>query len=563
MRRLTPVGVAAGIAAAFNAPLAAVTFTIEEVVGSLDHSVLSGVVVAAALSAVIERSILGVHPVFEVAQVHSLDHASSLAVYALLGISAAFVSVVFTDSLLDLRLRFRRLRALPSWTHPAVGGLVTGTLAVLLLYEFGTTGVTGGGYATLGRALAGQVGFRALVVLCIAKLIATVFSYSSGGAGGIFAPALFVGAMLGGVFGYVDVLLLRHDTQTLGAFALVGMGAVFAGVIRAPITSVLIIFEMTGGYGLVLPLMLANMTAYVLARRWRPLPIYEALLEQDGIVIPNAVSRYQPLEQLSISGAMTPDTRGFAPGVSIGEAAASLYAQTMMVVPVVDGHGRLSGVVLPSDLRRPGAPSDAPVTTVLRPAHTIRADASPVAALVSMNELGARQLLVVDDQGRLVGVLAMGDIVRTLSRGVPVPASPRAPSQALGRSPQPSRLTAKAVVVDGATRLPEVAARMRDARCIIVRTGAEYGVVLASDLSEVARDEDLERMLIAADLAQAAPCVLEDATTDDIVRAIGASRAVAAIVVPARGGDPVGVVTREALGQELLDWFVANGMPTA
>jgi CBS domain-containing protein len=305
------------------------------------------------------------------------------------------------------------------------------------------------------------------------------------------------------------------------------------------------------------------MTAYVLARRWRPLPIYEALLEQDGIVIPNAVSRYQPLEQLSISGAMTPDTRGFAPGVSIGEAAASLYAQTMTVVPVVDGHGRLSGVVLPSDLRRPGAPPDAPVTTVLRPAHTIRADASPVAALVSMNELGARQLLVVDDQGRLVGVLAMGDIVRTLSRGVPVRASPRAPSQALGRSPQPSRLTAKAVVVDGATRLPEVAARMRDARCIIVRTGAEYGVVLASDLSEVARDEDLERMLIAADLAQAAPCVLEDATTNDIVRAIGASRAVAAIVVPARGGDPVGVVTREALGQELLDWFVANGMPTA
>ena len=563
MRRLTPVGVAAGIAAAFNAPLAAVTFTIEEIVGSLDHSVLSGVVVAAALSAVIERSILGVHPVFDVAQTYSLDHASSLAVYALLGISAAFVSVVFTDSLLYLRLRFRHLRALPSWAHPAVGGLVTGTLAVVLLYGFGTTGVTGGGYATLGRALAGQVGFRALVVLCVAKLIATVFSYSSGGAGGIFAPALFVGAMLGGVFGYVDVLLLRHDTQTLGAFALVGMGAVFAGVIRAPITSVLIIFEMTGGYGLVLPLMLANMTSYVLARRWRPLPIYEALLEQDGIVIPNAVPGYQPLEQLSIASAMTPDARCFAPGVSIGEAAASLYAQTMTVVPVADDRGRVRGVVLPSDLRRPGAPPDAPVTTVLRPAHTIRADASPVAALVSMNEHGTRQLLVVDSLARLVGVLAMGDIVRTLSRGVPVRASPRAPSQALGRSPQPSRLTAKAVVVDGATRLPEVAARMRDARCIIVRTGAEYGVVLASDLSEVARDEDLERMLIAADLAQAAPCVLEDATTNDIVRAIGASRAVAAIVVPARGGDPVGVVTREALGQELLDWFVANGMPTA
>ncbi|MFM2417089.1 MAG: hypothetical protein RL385_1812, partial [Pseudomonadota bacterium] len=119
MRRLTPVGVAAGIAAAFNAPIAAVTFTIEEIVGKLDQAVLSGVVIAAALAAVIERGILGVHPVIEVDKSYGLDHPSSLALYAVLGISAAFVSVAFTDSLLKLRLWFRRFRAVPSWIFTA------------------------------------------------------------------------------------------------------------------------------------------------------------------------------------------------------------------------------------------------------------------------------------------------------------------------------------------------------------------------------------------------------------------------------------------------------------
>jgi CIC family chloride channel protein len=124
-----------------------------------------------------------------------------------------------------------------------------------------------------------------MVVFCLLKFAATVCSYSSGGAGGIFAPALFMGAMLGGAVGYIDVIVFHHPAESIGAFALVGMGAVFAGIIRAPMTSVLIIFEMTGGYGLILPLMIANMSAFALARHWRNTPIYEALLEQDGIFL--------------------------------------------------------------------------------------------------------------------------------------------------------------------------------------------------------------------------------------------------------------------------------------
>jgi chloride channel protein, CIC family len=114
-----------------------------------------------------------------------------------------------------------------------------------------------------------------------------VCSYSSGGVGGIFAPALFIGGTLGGAVGYLDVAVFHHSPEVIGGFALVGMGATFAGIIRAPMTSVLIIFEMTGSYGLILPLMIANMSAYALTRHWRQLSVYEALLAQDGVVLPH------------------------------------------------------------------------------------------------------------------------------------------------------------------------------------------------------------------------------------------------------------------------------------
>jgi chloride channel protein, CIC family len=286
-RRLTPVGVAAGIAAAFNAPIAAVTFTLEEIIGDLDQTMLSGVIVAAAIAAAVERSILGQHPVFEMRQTYTLGHATSLVSYAGLGLLSAVASVAFTDSLLGLRAWFKRFTLVPKWVHPAMGGALTGTLAVLALGWLKQRGIAGGGYPTLALALTGSLPVKVMIGLCLLKLVATVFSYSSGGAGGIFAPALFIGGMLGGTIGYVDVNLFHHSADSIGAFALVGMGAVFAGIIRAPMTSVVIIFEMTGSYGLILPLMIANMSAYGLARHWRHLPVYEALLLQDGVVLPH------------------------------------------------------------------------------------------------------------------------------------------------------------------------------------------------------------------------------------------------------------------------------------
>lgn len=300
-RRMASVGMAAGIAAAFNAPIAAITFTLEELIGDLDQTMLSGAIVAAALAAVVEHTILGTKPVFTVPRAYTLGNTSSLVWYAVLGLLAAIVSVTFTDSLLRLRARFKSWTSVPRWVHPAIGGLATGSLAVVGFEFFHLNGIAGDPYKTLTLALTGTMPVLFMASFCVLKLAATVSSYSSGGSGGIFAPSLFMGAMLGGSVGYLDVMVFHHPTDAIGAFAVVGMGAVFAGIVRAPMTSILIVFEMTGGYGLVLPLMIANMSAFALARHWRPVPVYEALLAQDGILLPHGKRPHGPPSAAEIS----------------------------------------------------------------------------------------------------------------------------------------------------------------------------------------------------------------------------------------------------------------------
>ncbi len=406
VRRLLPVGAAAGIAAAFNAPIAAVTFTIEEVVGNLDQTVLSGVVVAAAFAAIVERSVLGVHPIFEVPRPYGMEHVSSLLLYAALGLVAALLALLFTESLLGLRRRFKGARH--AWAHPAVGGLATGVLAVVAMGALGATGVTGGGYATLGAALAGKLAVAVLVPLCLMKVAATVFSYSSGGAGGIFAPALFIGAMAGGAVGALDMALFHHSADSMGAFALVGMGAVFAGIIRAPITSVLIIVEMTGGYSLILPLMIANMLAYGIARHYRPTPIYEALLEQDGVSLRERTLADE-LEGVSLRQVPLDTTPylTFDRAAGVGELLQSLSSRTRQeVFPVLDGP-RLVGIITLEDLvtvaGQPHLDGLANASDVMRPPIAMSHDDHVRSAFETMLSQGVRELPVTDAGGAIIG----------------------------------------------------------------------------------------------------------------------------------------------------------------
>jgi CIC family chloride channel protein len=425
VRRLLPVGAAAGIAAAFNAPIAAVTFVTEEIVRGLDQTVLSGVVVAAALAAVIERSILGENPVFGVPRGYGLDHASSLLSYALLGVAAALLSRVFCGGLLALRARASGLRGRFRWALPALGGLVTGVIAVVVALTLEVGGVTGGGYETLSEALAGGLSLRVMVALVLAKIVATTFCYSSGGAGGIFAPVLFIGGMLGGVFGHLDRSLLGHADVSVGAFALVGMGAFFAAVIRAPMTSVLIIFEMTDGYGLVLPLMIANAVAYLIAWRLQRVPIYEALLEQDGLRLPNSQDAATTLAGLQVAEAMTTELVMLPVELSVGRALQRVDVHELSVYPVVADGQQLLGLISAARLRRrvaEGRAEDA-IGQHVRPEPYLLSDAMLVDAVVQMTELGSRQMAVVDAAApdRVVGMLAMSDVMRAYAQAAQGP----------------------------------------------------------------------------------------------------------------------------------------------
>jgi chloride channel protein, CIC family len=418
-RRLIPVGAAAGIAAAFNAPIAAVTFTIEEVVGQLDQTVLSGVIIAAAVAAVIERSVLGENPVLTVREHYGLSDPRSLLLYAILGVAAAAASITFTDGLLRVRERFRR-STLPLWAQPAVGGAVTGALAALVMLWLHVGGITGGGYAVLERALSGSLSVRIMLVLFVAKLVATVFSYSSGGAGGIFAPSLFIGAALGGAFGSLDRTLFHHDD--VGAFALVGMGAVFSATVRAPMTSVLIIIEMTSGYGLIVPLMIANMSAYVLARRWRPEPIYEALLAQDGVhlrdrAILNTLEVLR-LDELAVrANAFVTFTAGARPSEMLAAADAHDDQKTF---PIVDADRKLIGVFTSEEISLlRGEPHLELLVTaidVMRPSIAVRATDDLRTVFELMRAEALREIPVIDDDGGVLGLIDEGDVAQVYLR---------------------------------------------------------------------------------------------------------------------------------------------------
>jgi CIC family chloride channel protein len=278
------VGAAAAIAAAFNTPLAAVLFSLEEITGDLYAPVMGAVVLASATAWMVLRVSLGNHPLFKVPQ-YQLVHPAEFAVYAVLGVAGGAVSAVFTRLLLGIRARFLRFPLKTVWFQPVAGGLLVGLMGWFVPQVMGV------GYGYVGDALNGNMAFRMMLLLVVLKLVAVTTSYASGNAGGIFGPSLFIGAMLGGSVGTVAHHFFPAHTAMPGAYAIVGMGAVFAGVVRAPMTSVLMIFEMTQDYAVIVPLMIANLVSLFIASRLQHEPIYEALAVQDGIHLPTAETR--------------------------------------------------------------------------------------------------------------------------------------------------------------------------------------------------------------------------------------------------------------------------------
>jgi chloride channel protein, CIC family len=331
VKALIPVAAAAAIAAAFNTPLAAVLFALEEVVGDLHAPVLGSVVLASATSWAMLRLVLGNDPLFRVPQ-YQLVNPWEFAIYAVLGVAGGLVSVAFTKLLLGMRRRFLQFprRTLPY--QPIVGGILVGMMGWFVPQVLGV------GYDHVGAVLNGGMALRLMVILLVLKLFAVTTAYASGNAGGIFGPSLFLGAMLGGAVGTVAHTLFPAYAATPGAYALVGMGTAFAGIVRAPMTSVVMIFEITRDYAVIVPLMISNLVSFFISSRLQKQAIYESLALQDGIHLPTAESRDQD-EQFRVILAMRPPSEVLSEQMTVQEALEKVRSSEITAWPVTNSIG--------------------------------------------------------------------------------------------------------------------------------------------------------------------------------------------------------------------------------
>ena len=414
VKALLPVGAAAAIAAAFNTPLAAVLFALEEVVGDLHAPMIGPVVLASATSWLVLRLLLGNNPLFKVPQ-YQLVHPAEFCAYAVLGVAGGIVSVVFTKLLLGLRARFLKFPQKTLWFQPVAGGLLVGLMGWFVPQVLGV------GYGYVGEALNGRMALTLMLVLVVLKLLAVTTSYASGNAGGIFGPALFIGAMLGGSVGTFAHNLFPAHTATAGAYALVGMGTAFAGIVRAPMTSVLMIFEMTQDYAVIVPLMISNLISLFISSRLQRTPIYEALAVQDGMHLPTAESRrgaQRPIIQI-----MRSPGESLPSDIVIRDAIERVRASSFQSWLVTEGE-RVLGVVNLDRLQRELAKNNSKTVGDLIDNTNfphVHADQSLELALERMGTNHIQVLPVVSRANvhDLLGVVTLGDVLEAYGLGLP------------------------------------------------------------------------------------------------------------------------------------------------
>jgi CIC family chloride channel protein len=409
VKSLIPVGAAAAIAAAFNTPLAAVLFALEEVVGDLHAPVLGSVVLASATSWAMLRLLLGNDPLFKVPQYQLVSPAEFL-IYAVLGLLGGLLSVAFTKLLLKLRERFLRLPRKTMWFQPAIGGVAVGIMGWFVPQILGV------GYSYVGKVLNGGMAVRLMVLLLVLKFFAVIISYASGNAGGIFGPALFLGAMLGGTIGGVAHSYFPGHVANAGAYALVGMGTAFAGIVRAPMTSVVMIFEITRDYAVIVPLMISNLVSFFISSRLQPQPIYEVLAYQDGIHLPTAESRISS-GQRRVINAMRPADQLLRADMTTQEALEKMRANALRAWPVSNQRG-VAGIVSIAALEKAAADGflSSKLTDLMAGQEFphLHPDQSLTVALERMGAAGLDALPVVSraDVYKLEGIVALQDVLK-------------------------------------------------------------------------------------------------------------------------------------------------------
>jgi CIC family chloride channel protein len=440
IRNLVACGAAAGIAATFNAPIAGVIFAMEVILGELHLGDLGNVVISAVMASTLARAFLGDYPAFGIPR-YAMQTPWEVLLYALLGVLAAFVAVGFIRLLYWFEDRFDEWR-FPEALKPAVGGLLLGALGFSYPVLLGWVGlpaeeargglpilsnlphVFGAGFSDIENALLGRSSLLLLFFLIFLKPLATSFTLGSGNSGGVFAPSLFAGAALGGAFGLLVERVFPGLTASSGAFATVGMAAVFAGAARAPFTAILIVFEMTNDYRLIVPLMAAVIFSMLVAENLHKESIYTLKLTRRGIHLRRGRD-VDVMENLTVREAMRPAPEPVPGKLPLRMVPALFDATRTHGLPVTDEDGKLCGVITVQDvelavesdehnLDRPVKRFCSQRLVFAHPEETVQQ------ALERMSYRDIGRLPVVDPSHptKLVGWISRADIIRAYERAL-------------------------------------------------------------------------------------------------------------------------------------------------
>jgi len=407
-RAAAAAGAAAGLAAAFNAPLAAIAFVLEEIIGDLNSRLLGGVVLASFLGSLAVHGVIGPQPAFALSTVDNPTWHCFVLI-PLVSALATLVGVGFQRASLGLRHRSMETRRLPQWCIPIVGGLITWGLGLAVFWNTGRMGVFSLGYADLSDALAGHVAWKVAALLLAAKFVATFCCYGLGGCGGIFSPCLFFGGMVGVIVAGVAGLewpAVRADMVTL---AVVGMSATLGGVVGAPVTAILIVFEMTHQFALVPALMLGALVSQSISRSMNAESFYDALLVQDGhrmdhLRPPRDLQSWQQLPAVLIMTAKPAILTDLAPAVIEFVFKANPYERFPVLLK-----GALDGILTRREAMSAMAANRPPV---LEPAMTCQPETTILELQKLLLDSTTQFVVVTDRAGAIQGVVTLHDLLR-------------------------------------------------------------------------------------------------------------------------------------------------------
>ena len=420
VRTLLGCGAAGGIAATFNAPIAGVLFALEIILGDWQIATFSPIIMSSVIATTTARHFMGNELAFEV-PFYQLVNPVEIIFYIILGLLAGLVALLFIHTLDTFEEFFDHKLKIHPWLKPALGGLILGCIGLVFPQIFGN------GYGPMGQALMGDMALKMMLLLVFLKILATSITLGSGGSGGVFAPSLYIGAMMGGSFGALVHYLFPSVTATKGAYALVGMGATVAAAAHAPLTNILILFELTGDYHIILPIMVSCIMSSLTIRALSPHSIYSIRLHKKGINI-EAGKEVSILQSIRVSSAMSPEVEVIQEDMKFTDVVQYLLNSKHSSFPVVDRQGDLIGALSFQDVREHvfephlehiivARDLATPHISTVKPSDNLK----DALSLLAHKGRKGRDLVLVVDPGnpkKLIGILTRRDILTSYNKAI-------------------------------------------------------------------------------------------------------------------------------------------------